>query len=79
MPLRARGCLEAYLGDYALSREAATALDRDGSNPNDQDALLELLFERAKAGHGAAEVIFNEQQGIWRSVCPMLCSCLIRH
>lgn len=54
-----RGCLEAYLGDYALSREAATALDRDGSGPNDQDALLELLFESAKAGHGAAEVIFQ--------------------
>ncbi len=54
-----RGCLEAYLGDYALSREAATALDCDGSGPNDQDALLELLFEQAKSGHSAAEVIFQ--------------------
>lgn len=54
-----RGCLEAYLGDYALSREAATALDRDGGDPCDQDELLELLFENAKAGHGAAEVIFR--------------------
>lgn len=54
-----RGCLEAYLGDYALSREAATALDREGAHPRDQDTLLEELLEQAKAGHSAAETIFR--------------------
>ncbi|MCF2869517.1 ROK family protein [Octadecabacter sp. G9-8] len=54
-----RGCLEAYLGDYALTREAATALDRDDADLKDKDVLLELLFEKAKAGHAAAETIFR--------------------
>lgn len=54
-----RGCLEAYLGDYALSREAATALHREADYPRDQDALLEELLRRAKAGDRAAETIFR--------------------
>jgi len=54
-----RGCLEAYLGDYALRREAATALDRDDMDHKDKDVLLELLFEKAKAGHAPAETIFR--------------------
>lgn len=54
-----RGCLEAYLGDYALRREAATALDREDASSKDGDALLELLFEKAKSGNRAAETIFR--------------------
>ncbi len=54
-----RGCLEAYVADYALAREAATALDwphRDGQPPG---VLLESLFDHAKAGNAAARSIFR--------------------
>jgi predicted NBD/HSP70 family sugar kinase len=54
-----RGCLEAYLGDYALIREAAVALDPDDSNPHDPQELLNLLFQQAKAGHTGAETIYR--------------------
>ncbi|EPX86283.1 Transcriptional regulator/sugar kinase [Rubellimicrobium thermophilum DSM 16684] len=53
-----RGCLEAYLADYALAREAATALDRDPRAPQSPQAMLETLFREAKAGHHAARTIF---------------------
>jgi predicted NBD/HSP70 family sugar kinase len=46
------------LGDYALTREAATALDDDAINPTNQEELLDLLFAKAKEGHAAAETIF---------------------
>ncbi|MFQ6548432.1 ROK family protein [Aestuariibius sp. 2305UL40-4] len=51
-----RGCLEAYIADYALVREAATALgeDRPGGA-----AMLETLYAEAKAGHEAAQAIFR--------------------
>lgn len=54
-----RGCLEAYLGDYAISREAATALDREEAGGLDQDALLADLHEAASAGHAGAAAIFR--------------------
>lgn len=54
-----RGCLEAYLGDYALTREIGIALDHDVSDITDPEDLLELLFEQAKQGHRAAESIFR--------------------
>lgn len=54
-----RGCLEAYLGDYALTREAGTALDHEDTTQKDNEELLDLLFEKAKAGHEAAETIFR--------------------
>ena len=54
-----RGCLEAYLGDYALIREAATALEPDGVDAKDPEALLAVLFAQAKAGNAAAEAIFS--------------------
>ena len=54
-----RGCLEAYLGDYALTREAATALGPDVVEGKDPEALLAVLFQHAKAGNSAAETIFN--------------------
>jgi len=54
-----RGCLEAYLADYALSREAATALDHDASMASNPEAALEALYLQAKSGHQAAETIFR--------------------
>ena len=54
-----RGCLEAYLADYALAREAATALD-DPIAPNQhQHTTLERLYAQAKAGNKAASTIFQ--------------------
>lgn len=54
-----RGCLEAYLADYALTREAATALDHGNLTPRSQKELLTLLFAQAKLGNDAAETIFR--------------------
>lgn len=54
-----RGCLEAYLADYALAREAATALDRPPRNLQSAEGLLESLYAQAKAGHGGAVSIFQ--------------------
>lgn len=54
-----RGCLEAYVADYALAREATTALNwlhREGQPVN---VLLESLFDQAKAGNAAARTIFR--------------------
>lgn len=54
-----RGCLEAYLADYALAREASTALGRNARNMQSPQALLETLFGEAKAGNHAARTIFR--------------------
>lgn len=54
-----RGCLEAYIADYALAREAATALDMHASQPDSALALLESLFAQARAGNDAALSIFR--------------------
>ncbi len=54
-----RGCLEAYLADYALSREAATALDHGTAMAANPEATLETLYQQAKSGHTAAETIFR--------------------
>ena len=54
-----RGCLEAYVADYALAREATTALNwshREGQSIN---VLLESLYDHAKAGNTAARSIFR--------------------
>jgi predicted NBD/HSP70 family sugar kinase len=53
-----RGCLEAYVADYALAREATTALNgtREGLPVN---VLLESLYDHAKAGNAAARSIFR--------------------
>jgi predicted NBD/HSP70 family sugar kinase len=53
-----RGCLEAYVADYALAREAATALNREGRGQS-AVVLLESLHDHAKAGHPAARSIFR--------------------
>ncbi|SFR34012.1 ROK family transcriptional regulator [Litoreibacter janthinus] len=54
-----RGCLEAYLADYALVREASTALGQVSHNAQDPHATLETLYEQAKAGNLAAQAIFQ--------------------
>jgi predicted NBD/HSP70 family sugar kinase len=54
-----RGCLEAYLGDYALIREVNVALNHVPAHLNTTEELLELLLEQAKAGNPAAESIFR--------------------
>lgn len=54
-----RGCLEAYLADYALAREAATALDHAPDDHHSSQQMLETLFEQAKAGHTGAQTIFR--------------------
>ncbi|WP_306120425.1 MULTISPECIES: ROK family transcriptional regulator [unclassified Roseitalea] len=53
-----RGCLEAYVADYALVREASTALNwPDGTR--EPHIVLESLFSQAKAGNAAARSIFH--------------------
>lgn len=54
-----RGCLEAYLADYALAREAATALERNPRNIASPHSMLETLFAEAKGGNSAARTIFK--------------------
>lgn len=54
-----RGCLEAYLGDYALTREAQTALNVNHLDARRPKELLDLLFEQAQAGNTAAQTIFR--------------------
>ncbi|WP_085791902.1 ROK family protein [Roseivivax jejudonensis] len=54
-----RGCLEAYIADYALAREASAALGRIGEPELSTPQLLDALHERAMAGDAAARSIFN--------------------
>lgn len=54
-----RGCLEAYLADYALAREASTALGRNARNLQSPHAMLETLYGQARAGNHAAQTIFR--------------------
>jgi len=54
-----RGCLEAYVADYALAREAATALNLMHREGQPVSVLLESLFDHAKAGNKAARSIFR--------------------
>ena len=54
-----RGCLEAYVADYALVREASTALDAMPDATLGADVMLARLFEQAKAGNEAARIIFR--------------------
>jgi predicted NBD/HSP70 family sugar kinase len=54
-----RGCLEAYLADYALVREARVALDMKSEPFGPVDMMLETLYEQAKAGNQHARTIFN--------------------
>ncbi len=54
-----RGCLEAYVADYALAREAVTALNWSHKQSASVPVLLESLYQHAKAGNGTARGIFR--------------------
>lgn len=54
-----RGCLEAYVADYALAREAVTALNLGHRETPPINVLLESLYDHAKAGNVAARSIFR--------------------
>jgi predicted NBD/HSP70 family sugar kinase len=54
-----RGCLEAYVADYALAREATTALNWTHREDQSVTLLLESLFAQAKAGNATARSIFR--------------------
>jgi predicted NBD/HSP70 family sugar kinase len=54
-----RGCLEAYVADYALAREATTALDWTNKGGQSMSILLESLYDHAKAGNQSARSIFR--------------------
>ena len=54
-----RGCLESYIADYALVREATTALNWPHHAGQSQTVLLESLHDHAKAGNEAARAIFR--------------------
>jgi predicted NBD/HSP70 family sugar kinase len=54
-----RGCLEAYVADYALAREAVTALNLNASQSLSMPVLLESLYDHAKAGNATARSIFR--------------------
>lgn len=52
-----RGCLEAYVGDFALLREARTTLDAVANAPRSQQ--MATLLAQAKAGNPLATSIFK--------------------
>lgn len=54
-----RGCLEAYVADYALAREATTALNWGHRESQPINVLLESLYAQAKAGNATAKSIFR--------------------
>lgn len=54
-----RGCLEAYLADYALIREANTVLDQSPGQTLPQEDVMAMLYARAHAGDEAAKAIFQ--------------------
>ncbi len=54
-----RGCLEAYVADYALVREATVALNLTHRDRQPVNVLLESLYDHAKAGNHAARSIFR--------------------
>ena len=54
-----RGCLEAYVADYALVREARTALNLGNRGVKSPQILLESLYDHAKAGNQSARAIFH--------------------
>ena len=54
-----RGCLEAYVTDYALAREATTALNWGHKEGQSIAVLLESLYDHAKAGNATARSIFR--------------------
>ncbi|MEP5759521.1 MAG: ROK family transcriptional regulator [Litoreibacter sp.] len=54
-----RGCLEAYVADYALVREARIALNMNPETASRVEPLLDNLYEHAKSGNENARMIFR--------------------
>lgn len=54
-----RGCLEAYVADYALAREATTAMHWSHHEMRSLGTMLKSLHEQAEAGNAAARSIFQ--------------------
>ena len=54
-----RGCLEAYVADYAMTREAVTALDIPPDDARTTPMLIERLYDEAQAGNRRARTIFR--------------------
>lgn len=54
-----RGCLEAYISDYALAREAMTALNIPLENKASFQHVLETLSDEASQGNTSACQIFR--------------------
>lgn len=54
-----RGCLEAYVADYALLREADTAFEFKAAHELPSGQRLDALYEEAKSGNQAALSIFE--------------------
>ncbi|MGA9254874.1 MAG: ROK family protein [Roseobacter sp.] len=54
-----RGCLEAYVADYALVREAATALGPVTDLGQSTGDILKTLRKEAQAGHATSKAIFQ--------------------
>lgn len=54
-----RGCLEAYVADYALVREARIALDMNPEAASRVEVMLDNLYGQAKAGNDNARMIFH--------------------
>ncbi len=54
-----RGCLEAYVADYALVREAGTALGLDPGIDSSAATMIETLYDEANDGNEAALAIFR--------------------
>ena len=57
-----RGCLEAYISDYALAREAAVALGAPDGEPRTVADLIARLHDEARAGNAAAQSIFDRSR-----------------
>ncbi|MEO1746105.1 MAG: ROK family protein [Pseudomonadota bacterium] len=53
-----RGCLEAYVADYALAREASTALNME-TDDDGTTTVMNMLLEQANDGNEAAQSIFR--------------------
>jgi len=54
-----RGCLEAYLADYALAREASTLLGMPTDKAQNLSKVLKQLYEKASAGDPVFHTIFQ--------------------
>jgi|TARA_B110000093_G_scaffold9719_1_gene9265 predicted NBD/HSP70 family sugar kinase len=54
-----RGCLEAYLADYALAREATTVLGLSPDKPHNLPQALKKLYEKASNGDQNVRTIFQ--------------------